>query len=404
LEQYVTTRRAFALALAAGIAAGALPVAAVNLNPNGMGQVLIYPYYTVSAGQQTLLSVVNTAIVGRVLKVRFREAYNGRVVMDFNLYLSPYDVWTANVFALSDAGFIGDLAGIFTTDRSCTDPALSASGTLGNDSRFASFSHDNYTGASADTGPEGDSRTREGHVEMILMSDVTPGSPLAKDIIHANGKPLDCTAAHLESATGYAPPTSDPRSGLPAARADGGLFGSAAIVDVEQGAFYAYNADALDGFSYKSLYTPPGDLQPTLASVNDRDNPQNATARVFADGEMLVATYPGTAAGSRAVDAVSAVFAVDSVYNEFVAAPNDAIGTDWVLTFPTKHLYVDAQPGGAIKNTSVAGAPFDELFGARYSGASCLTQEPAVYNLFDREENAFAQGGCGFGVCPPNPG
>ena len=33
---------------------------AVNLNPDGLGQVLLYPYYTVNAGQGTLLSVVNT--------------------------------------------------------------------------------------------------------------------------------------------------------------------------------------------------------------------------------------------------------------------------------------------------------------------------------------------------------
>ena len=45
------------LAGAAGIVGSAQ---AVNINPDGLGQVLIYPYYTVNAGNQTLLSVVNT--------------------------------------------------------------------------------------------------------------------------------------------------------------------------------------------------------------------------------------------------------------------------------------------------------------------------------------------------------
>ena len=38
---------------------------AVNLDINGRGQVLLYPYYTVNKGQQTLLSVTNTATLAQ---------------------------------------------------------------------------------------------------------------------------------------------------------------------------------------------------------------------------------------------------------------------------------------------------------------------------------------------------
>ena len=68
---------------------------AVMLNPRGTGQVLIYPYYTVNGGNTTLMSVINTTAQGKAMKVRFHEAYNGRTVLNFNLYLSPFDVWTA---------------------------------------------------------------------------------------------------------------------------------------------------------------------------------------------------------------------------------------------------------------------------------------------------------------------
>ncbi|MGA9335964.1 MAG: hypothetical protein WBV39_16915, partial [Rudaea sp.] len=44
----------------AGVAGIASMANAVNLNPDGLGQVLLYPYYTVNSGQNTLLSVVNT--------------------------------------------------------------------------------------------------------------------------------------------------------------------------------------------------------------------------------------------------------------------------------------------------------------------------------------------------------
>ena len=48
------------LAGLAGIAGIAGTAQAVNLNPDGLGQVLIYPYYTTNGGNQTILSVVNT--------------------------------------------------------------------------------------------------------------------------------------------------------------------------------------------------------------------------------------------------------------------------------------------------------------------------------------------------------
>ena len=61
------------LAGAAGIASTAQ---AVNMNPDGLGQVLIYPYYTVNGGNVTLLSVVNTTGQGKAVKVRFLEGIN----------------------------------------------------------------------------------------------------------------------------------------------------------------------------------------------------------------------------------------------------------------------------------------------------------------------------------------
>lgn len=390
-------------ALALAISVFAPPLAAVNLSASGTGQVLIYPYYTVNNDQQTLLSVVNSTLVGKAVKVRFREAHNGRVVLDFNLYLSPGDVWTATVFALSDAGFSGDGAAIFSADHSCTDPSLTGSGALANGYGFQRFSNEGYTGAASDTGPATDDRTREGHIEMILMSDVPPDSDLFRDITQINGVPTDCRSTTLQAAAGYSAPTLDPTTGAPSTPADGGLFGSASIVNVPNGVFYAYNADALDGFSYVSLYTIPGDGQPTLGSVNDRGNANAATARIFASGESFSATFPGTSPGSRTVDAVSAVFATNSVYNEYLVASDGSIGTDWVVTLPTKYLYVDAQPGGPIAGASAPFAPFEQLFDVPGAfGGSCVDLAPGL-SIFDREGNVFTNGPCGFATCPPQP-
>ena len=82
-------RNSLTTAVVAGIAgvAGFAGLAnAVDLNPDGLGQVLIYPYYTVNKSQDTLFSVVNTdPINGKAVKVRFLEGYNSREVLDFNL-------------------------------------------------------------------------------------------------------------------------------------------------------------------------------------------------------------------------------------------------------------------------------------------------------------------------------
>ena len=114
-------RTTITIAIAAILGATLSPAEAVTLNPRGTGQVLIYPYYTVNAGFSTLLSVVNTTAQGKALKVHIREGYDGRDVLIFNLYLSPYDAWVAQIF---DPGSGSGGAAIATNDNSCTVPTF----------------------------------------------------------------------------------------------------------------------------------------------------------------------------------------------------------------------------------------------------------------------------------------
>jgi hypothetical protein len=119
-------RTSMTTAIVAGIAgvAGISNMAnAVFLNPDGIGSVLVYPYYTVNGGNGTFVSVVNTTNEGKAVKVRFLEAYNSREVLDFNLYLSPFDVWVAAVAPNAAGG-----ASVFTNDNSCTVPAIPTGG------------------------------------------------------------------------------------------------------------------------------------------------------------------------------------------------------------------------------------------------------------------------------------
>ncbi|MBS0558329.1 MAG: hypothetical protein JSR27_13065 [Proteobacteria bacterium] len=375
-------RNSLTTAVVAGIA-GVVGIAnmanAVNLNPDGLGQTLLYPYYTVNAGQQTLLSVVNTTGNSKAVKVRFLEGYNSREVLDFNLFLSKYDVWTATVFKLSDAGVSGTGAGIFTTDNSCTAPAFTTTA-AGVPAPYQAFLHYAYTGTLSDGGPTGDSRTNEGHFEMISMGDIDPASNLYADTLHKNGVPPDCADAEADfEAAAFAaitPPSS-------------GLFGAASVVNVSHGTYYAYNADALDGFTSKTLGAGTGSLNPSLNFVNDA-NPTTATAFVFSGGVLLSAPYP---AATQAIDAVSAVFSANNLYNQWQSASDGSVGSDWVVTFPTKRFYVDSSTNYA--GTAAPIAPFTSKFA---KGLSC---DVVGIGLYDREERTTSTPTCGFSPCPP---
>lgn len=375
-------RNSLTTAVVAGIA-GVVGIAnlanAVNLNPDGLGQVLLYPYYTVNNHQQTALSVVNTTSIGKAVKVRFLEGYNSREVLDFNLFLSPFDVWTAGVFSLSDAGVSGSGAGIFTKDNSCTAPQF-LSGPLANGAGYQAFLHYAYTGSNSDSGPTGDSRTREGHFEMISMGDIT-GAALAADITHVNGKPPGCLKAEADFEAGAFASIVAPTSGL---------FGAAAVVDVANGTYYAYNADALDGFTQTALGAGTGSLTPSLAGVNEGASP-TVMAHVFNNGAVVNAAY--TKGGTTGIDAVSAVFSANNLYNQWQAASDGSVGSDWVVTFPTKRFYVDTLYTGGAGTAPII--PFESAF---VKGLSC---DVVGISLFDREENTTSTPTCGFSPCPP---
>lgn len=74
--------------------AAAPPCFGVSLGANGLGQVLIYPYYSVrlapgiASPYNALLLVVNGAPRGKAVKVRFREALAGAPVFEATVFLS----------------------------------------------------------------------------------------------------------------------------------------------------------------------------------------------------------------------------------------------------------------------------------------------------------------------------
>jgi len=346
-----------ALCLSVGIlCAQAAP--AMTLNPRGTGQVLLFPYYTVNRHQQTLISVSNLTSMAKVVRVRFREAYDGREVLDFNVFLAAQSSWTSALFSLDDAGLSGAGGAILLNDKLCTAPAFSGSNKLPDGRLYQPFLNYAYTGVGADTGPTDDTRTREGYFEIVEMAELTGATRDAIALV--NGVPPACAkvASGNLPASDLLPP-------------GGGLSGSAAVVDVPIGTYYATTATALDGVYNQPIYTLPGQIQPDLSGASVGANGL-VNAYVPINGSIVTLGYPAV----QAVDAASALLAASEIVSDYDVSVSEGVQTDWVITFPTKHFYVD--PG--IVTNGAAIAPFNEVFGESLPGRSDTIVALHVYN------------------------
>jgi hypothetical protein len=351
---------------------------AMTLDPRGTGQVLLFPYFNVNRHQQTLIAVSNLTSAAKVARVRFREAYDGREVLDFNLFLAPHSTWTSALFSLDDAGLSGGGAAILLDDKLCTGPAFSNSNKLPDGRLYQPFLNYAYTGANADTGPTDDTRTREGYFEIIEMAELTGATRSA--ITPVSGIPPGCTsvATNNVAATDLLPPT-------------GGLSGSEAIVDVAIGTFYATNATALDGVYTQPVFTPSANAIPDLRDASTAANGLVA-AYVPLNGSFVTLSYPP----EQAVDAAGALLAASEIITDYDFSASAGAQTDWVITFPTKHFYVDPQ---IATNSGEAITPFSELFGSVTPGRSDVS---VGLDIFDRSGNdAFRL--VGITTPPPQP-
>ena len=366
-------RKSLYAALASVGALGAATTAqAVNLNPNGLGQVLIYPYYTVNAdpaghAYNSLLSVVNATDSVKVVKVRFLEGKDSREVLDFNLFLSPFDVWTAAV--IPSPVTIGGR--MITVDKSCTIPPISVSqGGPG----FVDFVNYAYTGTNDDKGGPGLDRTREGYVEIIEMGTFTSTDTVAVAATHANGKVAgqpDCK------------PISDTLVSHEIFSNTGGLFGGMTLINVANGTDFTEDAVALDNFAGGGFlfFSSAGSTTPDLTFAKP------PVSQVVAFNAFFRSTW----AGSNA-DPVSAVLIHDQVMNEFVLDAATKSGTDWVVTFPTKRFYIETGTGSAKQH----------LFQRNFNDGvgSC---DDVSLNIYDREEKTTSTP-VTFSPPPPTPG
>jgi hypothetical protein len=427
-----TKTAGLSLALAAAMTGGVMmgtstSVQAINIAQDGLGEVLIFPYYTTRNGWQSYFNITNTSSKTTIIKVRWHEGVNSRDARDFVVTLSPYDVWTAAVIPDPD----GEGARIVTSDSSCTAPALTHDASdRGDVVKGVDFTNLAFSGSDNDSGSESLDRTKEGYFTVFAMgaakNELVPTAVNAKHVTvdgHNNKAiPFDCNAISNTFISGGASAVA-----VDFNEPNNTLRGRAILINAATGISMGYDPTVLANFynpstvldgnegldvtNIKNIVRGPSTDEPNL------DFAKPSSASWIDDtpgiGPKLQTVSASEAASNgigngRSVDAVSVLFNRAAVVNDYNVAGDSA--TDWVITLPTKRYYVDEQDSvfAAGKSENVFPAPlqpFDsrvsaEEFGeGRNLGESCFD---VTMRIWDREEGELtAAGKLDFSPKPP---
>jgi len=390
----------------------------LTVTPDGIGHILLAPYYSTQNGNGTLLSIVNTDQVnGKAVKVRFRGAANSDDVFDFSLFLSPGDVWTANVSQDATTG----LSQLYTPDNSCTLPRRAVL-------NATKFKTDRVYGA--DDAAKAN-ETREGYVEIFTMADIPPKVPgvaltgvVGEAGTEAIANPLYTAIKHTAAGTNPCGLAASDAT-LPAAVSklaadpvtadqDGavkhgmwapstGLTGSWTVLNI-LGASVAWsgNMTALEArvgaapALGRLVFSPQKDTSVAATAINGLTaDPllRNSAAAMAGTGTSVItpaqydlpdmstpylvaASYPAPNAAEdlplKHANLLTASLAVKTVVNEYVTNADISAATDWVFSSPTRRYAVGvnyAPPAPATKPATL----FNSLAGTGVANAANIS-------------------------------
>ncbi|QPR37070.1 cell surface protein [Delftia acidovorans] len=371
---------------------GASDAASFVLSEGGTGHNLVVPYFSAQNGNMTVLHLVNTDTVnGKAVKVRFRGAANSDDLMDFQVFLSPQDVWTAAV--TQGANGILQLA---SSDNTCTLPKLnSAPGAT--DGAKAANAVGYFNGTTARLNPKlsADARaagSREGYVEIFNMADIPSAavygatadarSALYQTIKHNAAGVATCDTTVLNAAvltTDHTTEATAAPRGL--ATPTTGLMGDWYIMNVPQTTTFSGAATALTavtgaGAAARGNFVLfPQNATPVAAATANTvtADPLFRTANVglakTAAGAVSGGTFtnPVIRAGQydlpdmstpyfgalsataplTQAESLSQALAVTQVINQYANDASISGKTDWVFSMPTRRYSVALNYNGA---------------------------------------------------------
>lgn len=373
--------------VAAVAAATAGQTQAVEVSNNGFGDLALIPYYTVNEDFVTGVHIINSSDATQVVKVRLRRGADSMDALDFNLILSPQDMWVGFI-NLEDNGQIT----FNTQDTSCTAPGTT-------DGRFVM----------PEIYREG---AEEGYIEVIGMAEIDVNSPIGWASKHVDGVPRDCGMVRSNF---FSIGTDYPQAAGALARRGVMNFETThqAVATANQGAVCG-GAPAVPGFCVNSYRDASNSLK---VSYFIRDNASGVEfggeAFHIADfleepalsnqqgglssGDLSGFDYPDLNGG--AIDGATRnlfeglrqnnILGASAVANDWSANSANGVSTDWVLTMPGQYAMLDlATYTDGFDVTGVAGS--DDCI--RIAGIACDNRDLPVnitLNIYDREEGSF---------------
>ncbi|EED31014.1 conserved hypothetical protein [gamma proteobacterium NOR5-3] len=309
--------------------------AAPAISANGLGDLALVPYYTVEDSWTTGVHVINTSAKTQVVKFRLRRAVDSLDALDFNVILSPKDVFAGEV--TDDEN--GDIYFATYGDTTCTAPIVA-------DGKFKM--PDLYK-----TGAE------TGYIEIIAMGqpDVAEtASPIGTAAKHVGGVPRDCEAVasnfFADGAAGGAVGNVDAvtTQQMAPTKGDGVTAGAAAslntfeasgdvlkvsyyIRDTETGIEFGDNAVHIEGFMEGPAMSNQerGIFSGDLAGFDFPDlnggMPTSAVATAAATGAFPILR--------------TALADGNNIINEWSTNPENGVLLNWVVTLPGQYTMLD---------------------------------------------------------------
>jgi len=411
-------KKPLGLAVAATLAMGGMAAftsANAAVDANALGDLAIVPYYTVrenAAGTgnfETGIHITNTSNATQVVKLRLRRSSDSADALDFNIIMSPNDMWTGSIN--KQAGKLG----ISTTDTTCTAPAATSVEASGK-ARFVAPNVFAANGA-AD----------EGYIEIIGMAQtIDEAQPIAVGALHtAAGTPADCAAVRNNFELANVAQTNgnlDSATTASLTSTVAGASGQSAFTDTPNVLKVKYFIrDLVTGMEMGDNATHISDFMTAAADNTVSVGAAGAIGFTLSQGAMMTNQaiagglfnanltgfdFPdldgGVALQRGRYDAViRADLGADSILNDWSFNPANGVATDWVITIPGQYLMDNPSGvvGDGVNNGSV-------IINGLVDSADSVNHRDlpvvATFDIFDREEAQPSPGG-GLSISPSRP-
>ena len=397
-----------------GLSGAAMAAPAVfDVNESGAGVIQIVPYFTAQDGNATVLHVVNTdADNGKIVKVRFRGASNSDDLLDFQVFLSPGDVWTGLANADADG-----LLQLVTSDSSCTLPEEVRT-------NVTKAQLDRLTNRLWDTPAKKNAQTREGYIEILEMATV-PKHNVVAPAVPTSVQKVYTALKHVKNAEGkmVAPCTLSAFKALDTIK-DGKTFTDTSVLTAPTGAlsasWYIMNVAKSTTFSGSAtalalkagstavpVYSPQkAQIESTLVTADPLIASGAIDQQDFDVPDLSTPLLTGAPAVSALADAstqaanLSAALNRATVGNQFYQDAGLNAATDWVFSMPTRRYLVAANyaaekynktkgifdgvdnTGAAASATALATAVVDNYI-FRNKAAAAKSQDGTLGNKFN---------------------